>query len=520
MYQMMIIDDEPMVREGLKQLLPWDKLGFTICVEGTDGKDGLAKVLEFDPDLVLVDVKMPGMTGIELIREAKKQGFNGKFIILTGYSDFEFAKTAVSLGVRAYILKPIDEDELQNNINEVLLELEAARNLEAYYGQNELKAKQELMRRLLLYVEDKEVLRKEIKPYGVDFRYRDFCVAILTNRSRQAAQEPGESNFVERMDSLLKGMERTEKVPLEDDRWALIGKGYRRDEFEQKLIQGNEKVKVLFGTGFFILVGHCVANWEDIHFSYECACMLESYQFLYDTEAVVTLRLLLEAQSGRAGLSVEQMMHLIELGDQEGIGRLEEQFAADCRKNLQKGPEIKIWSTHSMTQMHNLILGRYEQKKAEFPDIEELTEEIKNSVTVYELGQILTKYCRQMSTIIGASSSDNVVRRMYAYMEKNYDKDLKLEMISTMFNYNSAYLGKIFKKEMGESFNNALDHIRISSAKRLLTDTSLKVYQVSERVGFSNIDYFYSKFKRYVGISPKEFKRQVEGKQTEVEHEE
>ena len=125
-----------------------------------------------------------------------------------------------------------------------------------------------------------------------------------------------------------------------------------------------------------------------------------------------------------------------------------------------------------------------------------------------------------MSTIIGASSSDNVVRRMYAYMEKNYDKDLKLEMISKMFNYNSAYLGKIFKKEMGESFNNALDHIRISSAKRLLTDTSLKVYQVSERVGFSNIDYFYSKFKRYVGISPKEFKRQVEGKQTEVEHEE
>ena len=116
MYQMMIIDDEPIVRSGLKELLSWEELGFEICAEGQDGKDGLQKVLEFQPDVVLVDLKMPGLSGIELIREAKKQGFEGTFIILTGYSDFEFAKTAVSLGVRAYLLKPIDEDELLDNI--------------------------------------------------------------------------------------------------------------------------------------------------------------------------------------------------------------------------------------------------------------------------------------------------------------------------------------------------------------------------------------------------------------------
>ena len=98
---------------------------------------------------------------------------------------------------------------------------------------------------------------------------------------------------------------------------------------------------------------------------------------------------------------------------------------------------------------------------------------------------------------------------MYYYMERNYEKDLKLETFARMFNYNSNYLGKVFRKEIGDSFNNILDSIRISNAKQLLAETDLKVYQISERVGYSNIDYFYLKFKKYVGMSPKEYKRQT-----------
>jgi len=105
------------------------------------------------------------------------------------------------------------------------------------------------------------------------------------------------------------------------------------------------------------------------------------------------------------------------------------------------------------------------------------------------------------------STSDNIAKCVYAYMEKNFDKDLKLENIAKTFNYNSAYLGKLFKKEMGEGFNNILDSIRIENAKKLLMEQDLKVYQVSEKVGFTNIDYFYNKFKKHVGLSPKEFQK-------------
>ena len=110
MYRFMILDDEPVVREGIKSLIDWSEYEFELCAEGVDGKDGLKKILEFQPDLVLIDLKMPGMTGIEVIQSARNEGFLGKYIILTGYSDFQFAKQAISVGVRAYLLKPIDED--------------------------------------------------------------------------------------------------------------------------------------------------------------------------------------------------------------------------------------------------------------------------------------------------------------------------------------------------------------------------------------------------------------------------
>ena len=128
-------------------------------------------------------------------------------------------------------------------------------------------------------------------------------------------------------------------------------------------------------------------------------------------------------------------------------------------------------------------------------------EDMKGLLQCYE--EALMEFSKK----IGIGGGGNIIRRVYYYMEKNYHKDLKLENISKNFNYNSAYLGKLFRKEMGETFNNSLDRIRITNARRLLEETDLKVYQISEQVGYSSIDYFYMKFKKYVGISPKEYRK-------------
>ncbi len=121
--RVLIIDDEPNVREGLKVIVPWEEHGFTVCDTAEDGIDGLQKIILLEPELVLIDIRMPGMMGIEVIEEAKKKGYKGKFIITTGYSEFEYAKRAINLGVSSYVLKPIDEEELIVEVDKLAKEI-------------------------------------------------------------------------------------------------------------------------------------------------------------------------------------------------------------------------------------------------------------------------------------------------------------------------------------------------------------------------------------------------------------
>ena len=110
--KVLLCDDEQIVREGLRYIIDWEALGFTICGEAENGEDALAKIEKYKPGLVLMDIRMPKISGLELIAMMRGSGFTGEFIILSGYSDFEYARTAIRHGVSFYLTKPIDEDEL------------------------------------------------------------------------------------------------------------------------------------------------------------------------------------------------------------------------------------------------------------------------------------------------------------------------------------------------------------------------------------------------------------------------
>ena len=111
--KVLLCDDEQIVREGLRYIIDWEALGFTICGEAENGEDALAKIEKYKPGLVLMDIRMPKISGLELIAMMRGSGFTGEFIILSGYSDFEYARTAIRHGVSFYLTKPIDEDELE-----------------------------------------------------------------------------------------------------------------------------------------------------------------------------------------------------------------------------------------------------------------------------------------------------------------------------------------------------------------------------------------------------------------------
>ena len=502
MYQLMIIDDEPIVRAGIRQLIPWSNYNFEVCAEGVDGKDGLKKLLDCSPDLVLVDIKMPGMNGLELIREAKKQGFDGKFIILTGYSDFEFAKSAVSLGVRAYLLKPIDENELRENIEEVRAELEAKKNLDDYYTLSELQARQGVLHRLLLSSEDKESLSREIKLYGMDFKYNSFCVAIISQNHKDSMQELIMNN--DTIDKLKIGISNVDTI-VEENNMVLICKGSSYTKIKEQLLDNNERFKKNTNNDFFISVGHDVANWEDINFSYESAKLLTDYKFLYrDLDAVSIDDFKTSKQDSEDNFS-EHLCELIEIGDIDSIEMKLRDLKDSYKSKVMKETEIKVQVIRNIVLLYGMLEKKYPDKLENFPNFDMVIDEIKTSDCLDEVIYLVNTFSSEVAEKIGITTTDNIVKRVLAYMERNYAQPLKLEDIAKIFSYNSAYLGKVFKKITGQSFNSVLNRIRIENAKRLLLDSDMKVYQISEQVGYNNTDYFYSKFRKYVGVSPKEY---------------
>ncbi len=119
METLLIADDEKNIRDGLKCILDWEALGFALCGDAANGEEALSIILKNNPSLVLLDIRMPRLTGIDIIRIAREQGYSGRFIILSGYSDFSYAQAAIRYGVEYYLTKPIDEDELLDAINTI-----------------------------------------------------------------------------------------------------------------------------------------------------------------------------------------------------------------------------------------------------------------------------------------------------------------------------------------------------------------------------------------------------------------
>ena len=503
----MVIDDEEMIRWGVRDLLNWEAEGFVFCEDGEDGKDGLRKLLQHHPDLALVDIKMPGMGGLELIHEAKEAGYEGCFIILTGYAEFEFAQSALRHGVKEYLLKPIDDAELLGCVQRIREELNRKEGERVYHSANESIAREELLRRIVLQMDTREELEEKIRCYQISFDENILCAAILTDRDQTGCKEDG--RFQDKINMFLQDSELYNEKTTLDNQVVLIGFGLDYRTWVDLLTRRNEKIRKRFGEGLLIAVGHNVNQWYDLCYSYEFAQFMLEQEFLFSYFDVLSIETIERQQKNVECPSAEQFMILIEVGDLDGIKTGVDKFGVYCKKHLMKEMDIKIQIMYNLMTIRNGIEKKYGSLNSR---VAEAMEEMNRSEKLEQLMglycQVLQDMCRQ----IGSDDSSTVIKRMYYYMEKNYDQDLKVEGFARMFNYNSNYLGKVFRKEMGDSFNNILDTIRIVNAKRLLLETDMKVYQISEQVGYNNIDYFYLKFKKYVGISPKEYQKEISEK--------
>lgn len=492
MLDVLIVDDEPNVRNGLKIIIPWEENGFRICSDAGNAEEGIEKILHFNPNIVLMDIKLPGKLGLDVIREVQNQGFKGKFIIISGYSNFDYAKDAIKYGVKSYILKPVDEDELL----EILLELK--KEIEEEWDLEESKNLTRINNLRKLILGENIILKEDYSKYD----YFQTCSIEIENFSNDILLE---EDFKIKFNNILDEVD----IIKIDKKIVCLFKELREDRIIKKLENLREKFIKEYSRGMFITVGNKVKNIEEINKSFLCSKKLMEEKFLYLEKGIINSQSI-ESSENIEEINKEYFINkiygYIEISEYNQLKAMMIKLLDYFKANHYSETKIKIVATKMILDLRERVDRNYNIKNI-MEKKEQVMEDIHSFNSLVELINYLTKSFIEISNKIGDNSSDNIIKKMVNYINHNYYCDLKLEGLAEIFNYNSAYLGKLFKSQIGENFNVYMDKVRIEKAKILLKEENIKVYEVSEKIGYKNIDYFHSKFKKYVGMSPLNYKK-------------
>lgn len=471
MLKLLIVDDEPHVREGLADLIDWGQIGLEVCGIGVNGKDGVEKIRALQPDICLIDIRMPGLTGIEAIRQVKEEGLDCQFIILSGYSDFKYAKEAIALEVHDYLLKPVDEDELLETAKRICGKLQSKVQYEKYKGMEQLR----------------KILQGD--SFDLEKGYYDarYQLAAFGKSSDDSA--------------LLEKLERLEKAQLLRDERLLIFLNEEAKTVSQKLNPLIAKYQVPMALSDQSLNAHQVKR------AYEEVEKLLERSFFFKEPSLMTAETLKTSKSG-SPLNMDELFRSIELGNRFNKEQLLRELTHYYQHTSSPVDQVK-------GELANLQLQLLEKFQNQYPNLKfPKKETLMNTIYRHDnLHVILSGFAKEWDRISAeiedySGLEDQLVKKIQHYIERYYYESLSLQLVGELFNYNPTYLGKKFKEETGESFPKYVDRVRIENAKQLLTREKLKVYEVSDRVGYCNIDYFYRKFKHHVGKSPKEFQKE------------
>jgi two-component system response regulator YesN len=509
LHKVLIVDDEPMIREGLQTLVDWSKYGFAVVGTASNGREAVEKHAVFSPDLILIDIRMPGMDGLQAIEEIRKTDNSCHFLILSGYAEFNYAKQAIAHNVDGYILKPIDEDELESYVERVSLQLQSQSEQRQNTEQSASLLREEMLYQLSSGKHDPNAANsQELKALlGESAKYYQLMLIELYSREHSLT-----------LNATLK-KKLTDIVEQKQIGWVFSAEPYigillkdymlHNGSREQMKLWIEEccgsKVRFAAAASEPVREPSELQKWsEPIHDLLKQRFMLQG-QFIH-LASLSEDGMRMAAEPG-GQLSIEslaqRLFYMLDIGSKEGMDKALQEASDQICAHDSSEPFVKS----SWAQLLTIVLNKATLSNPQLSLHEDLSM-ITALYLAHHYDEMINQLHIRLSELamkVGKSDSLSVMKQMTEFIERHYSENIKLETLADLFNYNSGYLGKMFKNHTGEHFNTYLDQVRIQHAIELLQE-GLKVHQVSERVGYANVDYFHSKFKKYKGVSPSSFK--------------
>lgn len=523
MYKVLIVDDEPFIQEGLHHIIHWEELGLEITGQAFNGAEAMKVLQATKVDILITDIKMPKMNGLELIREIRRQELPVKCIVLSGYDDFGLVKEAAKLGIENYILKPLDENELTHTLDNTINKIEAE-----LVRQAELAKGIHIIRDNILYrwvtddIAEDELLERAAF-LNIQLEYHEYCVInmnmIEENRPAKASDKNLQKSAVfdichqliseKHSGVLFYDLNRNIVAVLWGDH---LSDG--RQLIRETLAGCASKARDILNTSLFITVGSFGDTFQKVPESYTRAKNLQEYKLILPASNIIFFDDIAKLAAKRQEdirIDFKVLSSYILGRNRNAISR----FIDDAYFRL-KGLEgitpsyIQNVTIDLLFHVISTVKSMKSNSDAlinEFRDIFSHVFEIKDAD---ELNVWLKNTVNRYIDFVAAEQEKTspIIRKVLDYIQNNYSQDISLKTLSSEFNINALYLGQLFRKETGDSFTNYLNSVRIEKAKVLLLNTNYKANEISSQIGYVNPNYFYTLFKKMTGVSPSEFKKE------------
>ncbi len=533
MLRIVIADDEFIVRDSLRTVIPWDKMGIEVVGEAEDGQEAFDLCKNLNPDILLTDIRMPFYNGLEVATMLKQQGIKTKTIIISGVQDFNYAKTALTVNAAAYILKPVKIDELTEAVNRVAAEINMEKENEErlFKIKSQLKENASVLRekflRTLVYgvfIEEKD-LWENVENFSIPFVENEkLQVAILEIADYYSVVENYKKENGQLLTfavfNIIEGIISSNQAGVcfinDENEFVLVlnGKALSDNNYESYCKNIIRSLNSILKVSASIGIGSPKSSPMVISDSYNEAAMALQYRFFTGKNTVINIQ------------DVEQYK---ETSEYPNLHDAESQLISF----------IKQGESASVSETISNIFSSFESgKKPSVEYIKRVCVELVSIVSrvLYELGENMDNIAGTRPVIFETISriqeftalkayisglfieiSDyfftkykqknvKIINRIKEIIRHQYNKELSVTDIANEVYLSPNYISLIFKQETGITITEHITSVRMEAAKELLSTTDFKIFEIAEMVGYENPHYFSTVFKKFTGIHPQNFR--------------
>lgn len=516
MLKVFLVEDESIMREGLRDNIPWEQFGYSFVGEASDGEMALPLIRKHKPDVLITDIKMPFMDGLELAGIVAKELPSTKIVIISGYDDFEYARQAIRIGVDQYLLKPITRSALQEVLTGIAEKIENEkeqtadlRKFQEEYQEYEQLAKRHFFEKIFSRQLSFQEIYDEAAKQSLNLNAERYAVSLVY--------------FSNNQEELVRYFYRFREYII--FRWNIdiycILVLCESDAIESMIERLKQNVERIAGekedTQWYVAVSNVVERLSMVPDCYNEANSIISYRFLLPDRHILT-KDVLEVGREREDGYVEPDLEKIDPDIVKGFlaqGRVDEieAFVTGYLSGLSNAMKSSLFKNYLLLNVRFATLAFAEAigiNKDEFVsglNEETLTQMSPSDSAIRDYIIRLFEHAMKLRDEENAASSKVMLKRVIAFIDENYaNESMSLNEAAAAGNVSPAYLSAVFSSEMDLTFVEYVTKKRMEAAKKLLKTTRLHTNEIAAKVGYKDQHYFSVVFKKTVGMSPREYR--------------